>query len=162
MNRTSKKLIPTGQVHERRHPLQDGGVKITTFVPLQFRKRGLKKVVVGPEGVANPVSVNALVPVITPNQDTFLLKTLGRCYYWQHLLDTGVVADTGEIAAQEGLSKITVNETLRLASLAPDIVDAALHGTLPRTVSRYLFLRAAPPLNWDMQRDMIASFGRPI
>ena len=33
------------------------------------------------------------VPAITPNQDTFLLKTLGRCYYWQHLLDTGVVAD---------------------------------------------------------------------
>jgi len=162
MNRTSKKLIPTGQVHERRHPLQNGGVKITTFVPLQFRKRGLKKVAVGPEGVSNPVSVNALVTVITPNQDTCLLKTLGRCYYWQHLLDTGVVADTGEIAAQESLSKITVNETLRLATLAPDIADAALHGTLPRTVSRYLFLRAAPPLDWDMQRDMIASFGRPI
>lgn len=162
MNRTSKKLIPTGEPHERRHPLQDGGVKITTFVPLQFRKRGLRKVVVGPQGVTNPVSVNALIPVITPNQDTFLLKTLGRCYYWQHLLDTGVVADTGEIAAREGLSKITVNETLRLASLAPDIADAALHGTLPRTVSRYLFLRAAPPLDWDMQLDMIASFGRPI
>ena len=162
MNQTSKKIIPTGQPHERRHPLQAGGVKITTFVPLQFRKRGLKKVVVGPEGVANPVSVNALVPVITPNQDTSFLRTLGRCYYWQHLLDTGEVADTLEIAAQEGLSKITVNETLRLASLAPDIADAALHGTLPRTVSRHLFLRAAPPLDWDMQREMIAAFGRPV
>jgi len=57
------------------------------------------------------------------------------------------------------LSKITVNETLRLASLAPDIADAALQGTLPRTVSRYLFLRAAPPLDWEMQREMIDGFG---
>jgi len=33
-----------------RHPLQDGGLKITTFVPLQFKKRGIQKVVVGPVG----------------------------------------------------------------------------------------------------------------
>lgn len=159
MNRTSKQLVPTGLPHERRHPLEDGGVKITTFVPLKFKKRGIKKVIVGPEGVIDPVSISVVVPTITPHQDTFLLKTLGRCYYWQHLLDSGVVADAMEIAKQEGLSKITVSETLRLASLAPDIADAVLNGTLPRTVSRYLFLRAAPPLDWNMQREMIDGFG---
>ena len=161
MNPTHKKLVPTGQPHARRHALPDGGTKITTFVPLQFKKRGLRKVVVGPEGVANPVLIHAR-SVITPRQDTFLLKTLGRCHYWQHLLETGAVADTVEIAAKEGLSKVTVNETLRLVSLAPDIVEAALDGRLPQTVSRRLFLRAAPPLDWEAQRVMVASFGKPV
>lgn len=159
MNRTQKKLITTGLPHERRHALQHGEVKITTFVPLQFRKRGVKKVVVGPVGVADPVSVNSTVPVIAPNHDTFLLKALGRCYYWQHLLDTRAVPNTKVIAEREGLNKITVNETLRLISLAPDLAEAALHGTLPRTVSRRFFLRAAPPLDWDMQREIVDGLG---
>lgn len=61
-----KELIPTGQPHARRYPLEDGGVKIITFVPLQFKKRGIKKVVVGPAGVDDPVVVNAPIPVISP------------------------------------------------------------------------------------------------
>ena len=86
MNRTSKKLLPTGQPHERRHPLEDGGVKITTFVPLQFKKRGIKKVVVGPVGVEDPVVVSMSAVAITPSQDPTLLKALARGVYWQHLL----------------------------------------------------------------------------
>lgn len=60
------------------------------------------------------------------------------------------------------MSKVTVNETLRFVSLAPDIVEAALDGRLPQTVSRRLFLRAAPPLDWEAQRVMVASFGKPV
>lgn len=158
MNRTSKKLLQDGHSHERRHPLEDGAVRITTFVPLRFKKRGIKKVVVGPAGVVAPVSINA-AQAIPPHHDTFLIRTLARCHHWQHLLDTGVTANTAEIAEKEGLSKVTVNETLRLLSLAPDIVEATLNGTVPRTASRYLFLRAAPPLDWEEQRKMVAGFG---
>lgn len=58
-----------------------------------------------------------------------MLKILEGCCYGQHLLDTGAVADTDEIAKREGLRKITVNETLRLVPLAPDIAqgDIARH-----------------------------------
>ncbi|WIM06864.1 MAG: site-specific recombinase resolvase [Candidatus Nitricoxidivorans perseverans] len=152
------KLLQDGQSHERRHPLEDGAVRLTTFVPLRFKKRGIKKVVVGPAGIADPVSINA-AQAVPPHHDTFLVKTLARCHYWQHLLDTGAVANTAAIAEKEGLSKVTVNETLRLVSLAPDIVEATLTGTLPRTASRYLFLRAAPPLDWEEQRRMVAGYG---
>ena len=148
-----------GQPHERQHPLEDGGVRITTFVPLVFKKRGIKKVVTGPEGITNPVSINALVPVITPSLDPSLLKALGRCHYWQHLLDSGAVADPAEIAIREGLNRATINETLRLGSLAPDIVDAILNGAVPRTVSRQLLLRTMLPLDWGEQRAMIARLG---
>jgi hypothetical protein len=89
MNPTRKKLIPTDQPHERRHPLDAGLVKITTFVPLHFKKRGYKKVVVRLVGVDDPVVVNVSAAATTPSQDLKLLNALGRACYWQHLLDTG-------------------------------------------------------------------------
>lgn len=159
MSLSAGRMAAAGTPHQRRHPLENGDVKLTTFVPITFRRRGLKKVVVGPEGVTNPVLFHTLTPAITPTQDTPLLKALGRCYYWQRLLDSGAVADIGEIATREGLARITVGETMRLASLAPDIAEAILRGTLPRTVSRQVLLRITIPLDWDKQRKIIAGFG---
>jgi hypothetical protein len=159
VNRVTNKLMSVGPPHERRHPLENGGVKITTFVPIQFKKRGIKKVVVVPDGGTNSVSPHGSAPAITPTQDTPLLKALGRCYYWQHLLDSGAVVDIGEIATREGLAKITVGETMRLASLAPDIAEAILRGTAPRTVSRQMLVRVTLPLDWQKQREMIAGIG---
>ncbi len=156
---SGKKLTSTGHPHERRHPLAEGGVKITTFLPIRFKKRGVKKVIVSPDGVTNPISFNLRVPAITPTQDVSLLIALGRCYYWQHLLDTGAASDTVEIAKLEGLTKITVNETLRLAPLAPDIAEAILRGTIARTASRQLLLRNRVPRDWGEQREMIDGVG---
>ena len=155
MNPTRKKLIPTGQPHERQHPLDAGGVKITTFIPLQFKKRGYKKVVVGPVGVDDPVVINAPEPAISPSQDPTLLKALGRGCYWQHLLDTGVVEDAAEIAEREGLHRVTVSDALRFALLAPSIVQAALEGTLPRTMSLEILQRQKIPLDWAGQRGIV-------
>ncbi len=158
MNRSSKKLIGDGKPHERRHPLEGGGVRITTFVPFHFKKRGVKKVIVAPEGVSQPVSV-AASPVLSPEQDQPLLKAMARGIYWQQLLDSGAVATTTEIGEREGIHRSTINELLRLALLAPDIVQATYEGTLPRAVSLEAILRAKVPLDWDEQRRLIASLG---
>ncbi|MDP2431829.1 MAG: hypothetical protein Q8O33_07340 [Pseudomonadota bacterium] len=159
MNRTAKKLLPTGQPHERQHPLEDGSVKITTFVPLQFKKRGIKKVVVGPVGVEDPVVVSMSAAAISPSQDPTLLKALARGYYWQHLLDTGTVGDAAEIAEREGLHRVTVSDALRFALLAPGIVQAALDGSLPRTMALETLQRRTIPLDWEVQRGMIERLG---
>ena len=124
MNRSSKKLIGDGKPHERRHPLESGGVRITTFVPFHFKKRGVKKVIVAPDGVSQPVAITA-TPVLAPEQDQPLLKAMGRGIYWQRLIDSGVVASGTEIAEREGIHRSTINDLLRLALLAPDIVQAA-------------------------------------
>lgn len=155
MNPTHKKLIQTGQPHERQHPLEVGGVKITTFIPLQFKKRGYKKVVVGPVGVDDPVVVNAPEPAISPSQDPTLLKALGRGCYWQYLLDTGAAEDAAEIAEREGLHRVTVSDALRFALLAPGIVQAALNGTLPRTMSLEVLQRRSVSLDWEEQMEMV-------
>lgn len=158
MNRTSKKLVGDGIPHERRHPLEGGGVRITTFVPFHFKKRGIKKVIVAPEGVTQPIAITD-TPVLTPEQDRPLLKALGRGIYWQQLIDNGTVASSAEIAERECIHRSTVNDLLRLALLAPDIVQAAYEGRLPRAVSLEALLRAKVPLDWNEQRRLIASLG---
>jgi hypothetical protein len=130
-------------------------VRITTFVPLQFKKRGIRKVVVAPVGVEDPVVVKVAEAAISPSQDPTLLKVLGRGFYWQHLLDTGAVADATEIAEREGLHRVTVNDGLRFALLAPDIVQAALDGSLPRTMSLEVMQRRSVSMDWDEHRRMI-------
>ena len=158
MNRSSKKLVGDGKPHERRHPLEGGGVRITTFVPFHFKKRGIKKVIVAPEGVSQPIAVTD-TPVLTPEQDRPLLKALGRGIYWQQLIYNGTVASGTEIAERECIHRSTVNDLLRLALLAPDIVQAAYEGRLPRAVSLEAILRAKVPLDWNEQRRLIASLG---
>ena len=59
-----------------------------------------------------------------------------------------MVEDTVEIAKRESLSMVTVDEILRMVSLAPGIANGILNGTLPRTVSRQLLVRVKLPLDW--------------
>lgn len=147
-----KKVLQVGAPHERRHPLENGGLKITTFVPLQFKRRGVRKVVVAPANVEDPVTDRSQSPSLPPSYDTTLLRALGRGLYWQHLLDTGAVAGTAEIAQREGLHKTFVSDHLRLAILAPDLVRSALRGELPRNVTRLDLMRDGIPACWLIQR----------
>lgn len=48
---------------------------------------------------------------------------------------------------------MTVNEALRLALIAPKLVQATLDGTLPRTVTLEGLLRAALQMDWQDQQD---------
>jgi hypothetical protein len=155
MNRTIKKLIPCGTPHARRHPLEDGGVQVTAFVPLRFRKRGIQKVVVAPAGVSDPITVETIDAAIPPCPDPTLLRALARGFYWQDLLDRGVVEDAAEISEREGLHRVTVNFGLRLALLAPELVTGALQGNLPRTVTLEGLQRIAMPAEWEKQREIL-------
>jgi hypothetical protein len=136
-----------------------GGVKITTFIPLQFKKRGVRKVIISPMGVDEPVMMDSPGPAISPILDPVLLKALGRGFYWQHLLDKGVVADAADIARREGLHKTTINNELRFALLAPEIIQAAMDGRLPRTLSLESLQRTTIPVEWGMQWEMVARPG---
>ncbi|MBG1251343.1 hypothetical protein [Burkholderia pseudomallei] len=156
MNRVKKRLV-TDPPRERRHPLESGGEKITTFVPLRFAKRGHQKVVVGPCGVDNPVEVIPITSVIPPTLDARLLRTLGRGFYWRRLLDSGEFSTAAEIADREGVHKVTVNDAVRLSLLAPAIVEAALKGSLSRTISLEALLRTRMPADWNGQQRTLAA-----
>lgn len=121
MNRVKKQLV-ADQPRERRHPLESGGDKITTLVQLRFAKRGHQKVVGGPCGVDDPGEVTPITSVIPLTLDARLLRTLGRGFYWRHLLDSGEFSTTAEVADREGVRKVTVNDAIRLSLLPSAII----------------------------------------
>lgn len=93
---------------------------ITVRVPLSIRHRPGRKTVVTPmaEGV---------VPVTTRTDPT-LVKALARGFRYQRMLDEGRYASITELAAAEKVDRGYVGRLLQLTLLAPDIVEAILHG----------------------------------
>jgi site-specific DNA recombinase len=68
-------------------------------------------------------------------------------------LVTGAVRDTDELALCENVSERSIRALLTLAFLAPDLVEAAVDGRLPRGfgVSRLVNL----PSHWEEQRRLL-------
>jgi hypothetical protein len=141
----------TGAPVAREH--RDGGqIKTSTFIPLKIRKRGASKVVARPDGQVEAADK------VTMQYDPPLLVALTRAFYWQQLLDDGVVASGSEIAQREGLHHSTVNELLRLTLLEPAIIQAILAGKQPRCMSLLWFQRHPLPADWAAQRELLARF----
>jgi len=92
--------------------MDGGAVRLSTFIPLQIRKRGVRKVVIRPDG-------KRASPTARGQFDSPMLVVLVRAFYWQQLLDDGVVASGTDIAQREGLHHSNVNELLRLTLLEP-------------------------------------------
>jgi hypothetical protein len=70
----------------------------------------------------------AIVPTSKPQPDGTLLKALARAWRWQRMLDEGVYTSVSEIGDAENISKSYVSRILRLALLAPNIVETILEG----------------------------------
>lgn len=128
-----------------------GRIKLSTFVPLKIRKRGAKKVVVTPH-------TNSVSSDVDAHFDQPLITALTRAFYWQQLIDDGVVVSGSEIAKREGLHHSTVNELLRLTLLDPLIIKSILAGTQPRCMSLLWFQRNPLPVDWSKQREVMEGF----
>jgi hypothetical protein len=78
--------------------------------------------------------------------------TLARAWRWQRMLDDGVYASVSDIGDAENISKSYVSRILRLALLAPDIVDAILAGTADQALVLERLERPLPA-SWAEQRQ---------
>jgi hypothetical protein len=58
--------------------------------------------------------------------DGTLVKALARAWRWQRMLDEGIYTSVSDIGDAENISKSHVSRILRLALLAPDIVEEIL------------------------------------
>ena len=138
---------------------EDGTVKLSTFIPLKIRRRGVSKVIVRPEVVA---SGEGAVPGNGNSggsqHDNPLQVALSRAFHWQRLIDEGRVGSGSEIAKLEGLHHSTVNELLRLTLLEPAIIQSILAGQQPRRMSLQWFQRNPLPLDWAVQRQVVDGF----
>ena len=129
---------------------EGGTVRVSTFIPLKIRKRGVRKVLIRPSATLNSGG--------NSDFDQPLITALTRAFYWQQLIDERVVANGTEIAKQEGLHHSTVNELLRLTLLDPDIIKLILSGKQPRCMSLLWFQRNPLTVNWQEQREVLARF----
>jgi hypothetical protein len=114
---------------------------ITVHIPMRFRKRGGRKLVVTPDGA--PWAPR-------PRVDNAMVKALARAFRWRKLLDTGVHATLEDLAKAKGMAPSYVSRVLRLTLLAPDIVEAILNGRQPAEM-RLDDLLEGFPLDWDSQ-----------
>jgi hypothetical protein len=120
------------------------GTTLVIRIPMRFQRRAGRKRIVAPDR-------SAIVPAAKPQPDGTLVKGLARAWRWQRMLDEGVYASVSEIGDAENISKSYVSRILRLALLAPDIVEAILAG---RTDQALMLENLGRPLpaSWEEQR----------
>jgi len=80
------------------------------------------------------------------------VRALARAHAWQALLDSGEVNSSGALATRFHVDHSYVARTLRLASLAPDIVEAILDGKKPNGLSLNRLMKGFHIL-WSEQRQ---------
>lgn len=114
---------------------------------MRLRRRGGRKRILAPDG-------SELTPPARPRTDGTLIKALARAWRWQRLLEAGVHGSVTEIAAAERISKSYVSRILRLALLAPDLVEAILAGEDLRGLDLARLERPLPA-SWDEQRKAL-------
>jgi len=101
------------------------GDTITVFIPMKWRRRGGRKVIIAPN------SSDAWAPA-RPRQDETLIRALARAHRWKQLLEHETYRSTVEIAEAEKVDRSFVNRLLRLTLLAPTIQEAILDGRQPK------------------------------
>ena len=134
---------PTGQPRQ----FETMGRSVT-FVPMLIKRRHRSRLIVPP---ARTGAVN-----VTASFDLPLIRTLGKAFYWQRMIDTGEVANASELARSLKLEVGWVCEVLRMTRLAPDIIRAILAGRQPRHLNLHAMRgrQGEVPLDWGEQRGM--------
>jgi hypothetical protein len=125
------------------------GSTLVVWIPMRFQRHGGRKRIVAPDG-------SELAPSSKPQPDGTLVKALARAWRWQRMLDEGVCANVSEIGDAENISKSYVSRILRLALLAPDIVDAILAGRTDQDIVLDQLERPLPA-SWAEQRLLVFS-----
>ncbi|MDF2235749.1 hypothetical protein P2H44_24615 [Albimonas sp. CAU 1670] len=120
---------------------------VTLHVPFRAAKRGGRKRMLLPEGAAQ-----------LRRADDTLIKALARAFRWKRMLEAGEVMTLAELAEREKIAPSYLTRVLRLAFLAPDIVQAILAGEQGSGVTLARLLQPLP-VEWDRQRAVLAARG---
>ena len=116
---------------------------LTIRIPMRLQRRGGRKLIMTPEGVATPAR--------KPSRDDTLIKALVRAHRWRRRIESGRIKSITDVAEQEGVTDAYVCRLLPLTCLAPDIVEAILDGRQPRGL-RLAEVLGNGPLAWEEQR----------
>jgi site-specific DNA recombinase len=118
---------------------------LTRQIPLKVRRRGIEmRLVIG--------SGSGSVPKI----DSAILKASARARRWLNDLVSGRAASMAEIGQREGVGKRYVSRMIRLAFLAPAIIERIVEGRQPpELTTQFLSTSGDLPLSWRAQEQLL-------
>lgn len=119
---------------------------ISIEIPMVFKKRGGRRIIILPDGSHGHPTPAATI-------DNTMVKAIARAFRWQKLLEEGTYGCLDEIAKAERIGPSFISRVIRLASLAPDIVDAILDGRQPVCLT-LKDLMVSFPVEWEQQRKL--------
>jgi DNA invertase Pin-like site-specific DNA recombinase len=128
----------SGPVSEQYRP-------ITIDIPLSFRRsaQGEKLIIAASDAPA-------------PSPDPQLIKAIAKGHSWFSEIRGGGIASLRELAERQGMDRSDTGRILRLAFLAPDIVEAILQGRQPRDLTFKRLMRLGVlPVSWAEQRESL-------
>ena len=115
-------------------------------IPYTLRNRGTQLRIV-PEALSDTAS---------PEPDPSLFKLIRRAHDWRRQLETGSPRTITDLAAANGVNASYFTRVLRLAYLAPDIVEAIVTGSQPPNLSANRLVRMLDlPMGWSGQREYL-------
>ena len=141
-----------GQAAPPRPTVRRDGGAIVIDIPMTFRRRSGRKEIVLPPGAA------AAAPPPPPSP---LALAVARGLQWQEMIESGDVKSISDLARRLKLNPSYAARTIRLASLAPDIIEAILSGQEPDGLSLGC-LRKEIPLLWTEQRELLGLGHTPL
>jgi site-specific DNA recombinase len=136
--------LPIASAEKSQAQLPDQ-VAIARSFPMQLKRRGAElRLIVGDH--------NRSAAIV----DLSLLKAVARAHRWFDEISTGKARSLAAIAAREGLAVRYVGRLIRLAFLAPEIVESIVEGRQPTTLTaEALTRRIELPLSWCSQRTAL-------
>jgi hypothetical protein len=126
----------------RAKPIPD---TMVIHVPFRVVKRGGRKEMQLPGGAAQ-----------ARKPDNTLIKALARAFRWKRMLETGEFTTIAELAERERIAAPYLTRTMRLAQLAPDLVESILDGSQPSGLQLEA-LRSSLPMAWSEQRTALGT-----
>jgi site-specific DNA recombinase len=136
--------LPVAGAEKSRAQLPDQ-VAIARSFPMQLKRRRVElRLIVGDH--------NRSADVV----DLSLLKAVAQAHRWFDEISTGKARSLVAIAAREGLAVRYIGRLIRLAFLAPEIVESILEGRQPTTLTaEALTRRMELPLSWCSQKTAL-------
>jgi hypothetical protein len=128
--------------------IKSDGRTITVRAPISIRKRGGRKLVLGPDGANVPAGASFR------HIDNVIVKAIARAFRWREMLENGTCATIAEIAAAEKINESYISRVLRLALLAPEIVERIVEGRQPAGLSLEMLLMPLPVAWQDQKRSL--------
>lgn len=125
------------------NPGADGQGETTTIrEPIVLRTWAGKAVIEGPKGQGSQ----------QPRMDYALMRAIARAHRWKDTLLTGSANSLDDLAEQDGCTSQYVRQILKLAFLAPELVETILIGRQPVELRLTTLAQTSLPLSWSEQR----------